>query len=139
MNNLLKWLGVLFLVMIAGVFLRKPFAMAELIQIKSKVIEINAGSNYLKVDQVNSSGEMKEIKIDIERSTHFEIYTTLDDVKVGDDVAIQTDFNAFNHEWKAISIAPYNENSAQKILNENAASAPLNSETSAPVNALISR
>ena len=113
----------------ASCVLSESLAQAELVQIKSKVIEVNAGSNYLKVDRLNSSGEMEEIKIDIERSAHFEIYTSIQDVKVGDDVAIEADFNSFNHEWKALSIAPYNENSANKVLQASVQEVQKNPET----------
>ncbi len=129
----IRQLGGFFLILAMGSMGAVHSAQAEWIIIKSKVVTINAASDYLKVDYLNpESGEMEEIKVNVERSTHFEIYTSLLDIKEGDDVSIEADFNAFTHEWKALSIAPYNENSALKILRENAQNPPANQATNVP-------
>jgi len=106
----------LIFITLTGFFVFASVAVAERIEIKSKVMEVNSSSGYIKVDSLNQSGEMKEIKINIERNTLFNIYQSIQDVKVGDNVTIDADFNAFSHEWKAIVVAPYNQESIQKIL-----------------------
>ena len=113
-------LGGSFLVLAAMIIAGGSWAFADTTEIKTKVIDVNSSSNYLKVDHLNSNGEMEEIKMDVSRSTHFEVYTALSDIKVGDEVKIQADYNAFNHEWQALSIGPYDSASAQNFLEDNA-------------------
>lgn len=132
-----KQFGSFIVISLFGFLLAQSVAQAEEIQIKSKVIDINSSSNYLKIDRLDSSGEMKEIKVDVERSTVFEIYKSIQDIKIGDDVTIEADFNAFNHDWKALSIAPYNANSAQKILQTSAQNSQVSLEAAAPVSVAL--
>jgi len=112
MRKVLRSISILLLGFIAVTSL----AQAERIEIESKVIEVNSLFGYLKVDLLNPSGETKEIKINIERGTLYEIYQSIQDVKSGDDVAIDADFNAFTREWKAIVIRPRNQADALKIV-----------------------
>lgn len=92
-----------------GIVLTSVTASAGIIQVKSKVTDVNSTFNYLNVDRLNpQTHKTEEIKIDVERGTHFQGFESLRDLKIGDPVSIEADYNAFTHEWKALSIGPYN-------------------------------
>ncbi len=83
-------------------------ASAELVQIKGKIVAINASSNYLKVDHLDrQTDQTGEIKIDVERGAHFEGVESLEALEVGDEVTIKANYSEFTHEWKAQWIGPY--------------------------------
>lgn len=93
-----------------GMALGLGTAAADIIEVKSKIISINAPSNYLKVDHLDrQTDQTNEIRIDVERGTLFNGITSLADLKVGDDVSIRANYSQFTHEWKAQSIGPYNQ------------------------------
>jgi|GEM_PF-7129822 len=101
----------LFILAIGIIAAFAPAIRAETIEIKSKIIDINHESSYLIVDLLDTaSGNIQETKIDVSRSTRFEGYTDFQDVDAGDEVTIEADYNAFNHEWKALAIEPLKTN-----------------------------
>ncbi len=92
----------------AMVLLSLPAASADVVTVKSKITDVNVSSDYLKATHFDPQTETtEEIKVDIEPGTHFEGVEALKDLKAGDEVTIEANFNAFTHEWKALSIGPY--------------------------------
>ena len=98
------------LLLAAGIIRGLPVAYADQITVKSKITDVNASSEYLKVNYFDPQTEKtEEIKLDVEPGAHFEGFESLKDLKVDDEVTIEANYNAFTHEWKALSIGPYHQ------------------------------
>jgi hypothetical protein len=80
-------------------------AFADSVFIKSKVVEVNTTSNYLKAYWLNPQTEdTEEIRIDVLPSTLFKNAGSLSALKTGDEITAQTNYDNFTHEWTAIEI-----------------------------------
>lgn len=107
--RLLNLLCVSWMVYVTVLF-SLPAASADVVTVKSKITDVNTSSDYLKATHFDPQTETtEEIKVDIEPGTHFEGVEALKDLKVGDEVTIEANYNAFTHEWKALSIGPYKQ------------------------------
>jgi len=98
----------------SGMLLLAVSAYAEIAQIKSKIAEVNTPGKYLKVYHLDPpTDKTEEIRVDVDGGTIFDGgISSLEDLQKDDEVSIEADYNNFTHEWKALSIAPYNSSEA---------------------------
>lgn len=85
---------------------------AEIIEVKSKIMEISTSpaSAFIKVSRMDpQTGKNEEIKVEVTDSTLFGEIESFENMKVGDEIVIEADYNAFTHDWKAQSIKPYKQ------------------------------
>ena len=98
------------IVMIGSLSVQDP-AQADIIRLNSKISEINTESNYLTTFRLDPQTEKtEEIKIDLDEATQFYGVASLRELKKGDAVTIEANYNAFSHEWKALVIGPVTAN-----------------------------
>lgn len=87
-------------------------AYADIIEVKSKIVEINTSplSRYIKVFRLDPQTEkVEEIRVDVNENTLFGEVEALEDLKAGDEIVIEANHDAFTHEWKAQVIKLYRE------------------------------
>lgn len=100
----------MFLVFVPVLAAAAGVACAETIQLHSKIADVNASDRYLKVYYLDpQTQDTEEIRVGVEESTLFQSGLSLEELKEGDEISVEADFNAFTHEWKAQSIGPYKQ------------------------------
>lgn len=105
-------LGKIAAIFMIGSVLALSTAHAEIIEVKSKIIEISdsALSTFIRVNYLNArTGKTEEIKVEVSDGTLFGEIGSLASLKVGDEVVIKADYDAYTHDWKAQSIRLYTQ------------------------------
>ena len=82
-------------------------AQAESVRIAGKVSEIGVSGDYLKILRLDpQTQDDTEIRIDVEEATRFRGVNSIAQIRVGDEVTVDADFNRFTHEYAAQMIRP---------------------------------
>ena len=82
-----------------------PQASAATFWIKSKVVDVNTATNYLKLYRLNEQTDtVEEIKVGVDASTQFQGFDSLLQLTPGDEVSVQVNFSEFHSEYQALLI-----------------------------------
>lgn len=103
----MRQLSTLAAFFVVGTVIALSTAYAEIITVESKITEIDTSSlsKSIGIYHLDSqTGKTEEIKVEVSDSTLFGDVESLQGLKVGDEIIVEADYNAFTHDWKAQSI-----------------------------------